>query len=84
MNKEKMLGYTPEDLTSTQEMKPRFSCPHCGASNWAKETTLHTSPTRLWRASSSCMSCLKLTRWLLDPDLTIPLQTKEMHRPIGF
>jgi hypothetical protein len=31
-----------------------------------------------------CVSCTKQTRWLIDPDLTIELQTEEMHRPIGF
>lgn len=84
MNKEKMLGYTPEDLISVQQIAPRFACPHCGAKNWLSLTNLHTSPTRLWRASSSCTSCTKQTRWLLDPDLTVELQTKEMHRPLGF
>jgi hypothetical protein len=85
MNKEKMLGYTPEDLHSVQAIVPRFPCPHCGAKNWSKVgTNLHTSPTRLWRAMTPCVSCTKQTRWLIDPDLTIELQTEEMHRPIGF
>jgi hypothetical protein len=84
MSKDNPFGYTEEDLVSLQECKPRFDCPRCKESNWASTTLFHSTPTRLWKAESSCLKCKKPVRWLIDPDLTVEYQTKEMHRPIGF
>jgi len=82
--KEKELGYTIEELSGFFLMKPTFACPNCQSKNWNGQTLVSTTPTRLWRCRTNCVTCKKDVRWLLDPDLTIPLQTKEMHRPIGF
>jgi transcription elongation factor Elf1 len=84
MSKEKQLGYTSDDLESIQDVAPTFPCPHCNAKNWVPATTFYSSPTRLWRATTLCSSCQKHSRWLIDPDLTVALQTKQMHRPLGF
>ena len=83
-DKEKELGYTQDDLVSIQAIKPRFACPHCGGKSWNPLSNIHTSPTRLWRATSTCVTCTKQARWLLDPDLPIELQTEKMHKPLGF
>lgn len=82
--KRRELGYTDEDLVSVQDIKPTFACPHCAGKHWAPQTTMHSAPTRLWRAASTCMTCDKAVRWLIDPDLPVSKQTKEMHRPLGF
>jgi hypothetical protein len=82
-DKEKQLGYTRKELASKMKCKPRFRCPHCLSFNWDLVTLFHTTPTRLWKAQTACKNCRKLTRWLIDPDLTIELQSDEMHRPMG-
>ena len=82
--KQRELGYTEEDLVSIQHIKPMFACPHCAGKHWSNETTMHSAPTRLWRASSTCKTCDKTVRWLIDPDLPVSKQTKDMHRPLGF
>jgi hypothetical protein len=82
--KEKELGYTVQELSSIQAIRPRFACPHCQGKNWHNESLLNTTPTRLWRAKTTCLTCQKDARWLLDPDLPIERQTAKMHRPMGF
>lgn len=82
-DKEKHLGYTRKELSSVSKCSPRFRCPHCLSLNWENKTLFHTTPTRLWKAQTVCKSCRKLSRWLIDPDLTIALQPDEMHKPMG-
>jgi hypothetical protein len=83
MSRENPLGYTPEDLKSEMDFVPRFHCPKCMKRAWKMPTSMHTSPTRLWRATTKC-ECGYAARWLIDPDKTVELQTDQMHRPIGF
>lgn len=84
MSKHNHLGYTEQDLISVQPCQPRFSCPHCKLRNWQTTTVFQSTPTKLWKSESKCLSCNKHARWLIDPDKTVEDQTDEMHRPIGF
>ena len=80
------LGYSHEDLRSVMPIVPRFACPKCHLRRWEETSVLQTTPTRLWKAATKCRNpaCKAETRWLLDPDRTIELQTEKMHRPLGF
>ncbi len=73
-----------DELRSEMDIVPMFGCPKCLSRNWDKFSTFHTAPTRLWRATTKCVSCGFCCKWLIDPDRTIALQSKQMHRPIGF
>lgn len=83
-DKEDRNGYSPQELVSVMDICPTFACPHCKKANWLKMTTIRTTPTRLWLATTPCISCEKNIRWMLDPDRTVALQSDQMHRPIGF
>lgn len=84
MSNDNPLGYTEQDLVSTQNCSPRFPCPKCKGRHWASTTLFHSTPTRLWKSETMCLKCKKPVRWLIDPDKTIEDQSDEMHRPIGF
>lgn len=63
---------------------PKFGCPHCKASQWGATTGFDTPNSRkIWVGESICLGCQKQTKWLLNPDLPMEMQTDLMHRPFG-
>jgi hypothetical protein len=64
--------------------QPRFAC-KCGQHDWGSTTGFDwQSPSaRIWTGESVCLSCQRMTRWLLDSDVPFEHQTSAMHRPIG-